>query len=60
MKLAHDICRCHDETCERKIVCARYVLRETGGDWTGHTQTMKDHNGDCFFFIDMNRESNTP
>jgi hypothetical protein len=39
-KLANDICRCHDEGCDDRRKCARYMLRNTGGPRTPNASTL--------------------
>lgn len=39
-KLLDDVCRCHDELCDERHQCARWVLREDGGPRTPHSWSL--------------------
>jgi len=46
MKLLNDICRCHDNTCDKHKKCERFLQRETAKG----SATMRT-NGECVYFI---------
>ena len=33
-KLLNDVSRCLHELCPNAVICARYLCRNTGGEWT--------------------------
>jgi hypothetical protein len=43
MSLPNDIARCHDEQCQVRERCERWVYRETGDPRTIHCTTLRPH-----------------
>lgn len=41
MSLPDDISRCHDEKCQVREQCERWIWRESGGPGTRHAATMR-------------------
>lgn len=43
MRLSFDICRCHDEKCQLRDNCKRWLTRAPplSGPWTPHTETFR-------------------
>jgi len=39
-KIPNDFCRCHDDTCDFKDKCLRYINRDNGGSFTPHCSSL--------------------
>jgi len=50
MRLANDICRCHDEQCELNSTCLRFLQRKTCGDRTPHVMSHRTDDGCAYYF----------
>jgi hypothetical protein len=55
MKLHNDISRCVDEKCLFKEKCARWMQKNSGGEWTSFCSTMYEEGDsrekECDYFI---------
>lgn len=47
MSLPSDICRCHDDSCQSRGLCLRWVERETGNN---HAASLREPGGYCLSF----------
>jgi hypothetical protein len=36
-----DVCRCHDDKCGARQMCARWIMRDEGGAMVNHAVTLK-------------------
>jgi hypothetical protein len=41
MTLSNDTSRCHDQKCEVKQYCERWLQRESGGTYVVHAMTLR-------------------
>lgn len=61
MTLPNDYCRCHDDGCTHRKICARYLERNSGVDCTSHCASLFPYDislsDPCPAFIEVKNDS---
>ena len=57
MTLPNDITRCHDDSCQSRERCLRWVEHESG---SSHAGSLREPGGYCLSYIQSPRQSSIP